>query len=129
MSEAHLITKLKTSALVCTLTVLKTFCSQINLHQATMTAITVMPEFVTAYTVSPWNSTKVCGPRKDERNSLVDGASHSNSNTTSTPEQRNGGKRNPATPDTNEDNSSGHQKQKKPCRGVKIDTAAKEKKE
>jgi hypothetical protein len=53
MSEACPITKLNTSKLVCALTVLKTFCSQINLHQATMTAITVMPGSVTAYTVSP----------------------------------------------------------------------------
>jgi hypothetical protein len=55
-----------------------------------MTAITVMPGSVTAYTISPWNDTQACRPRKDERNSLVDGASHPISNTTSTPEQRNG---------------------------------------
>jgi hypothetical protein len=107
---------------------MKVFCSQINLHQATMTAITVMPGSITAYTISPWNNTQVCRTRKDERNSLADGASCSNSNPTSTPKQRNGGKHDPATPDTNEDNSSGHQKQKKPRRGVKVDTAAKEKK-
>jgi hypothetical protein len=59
----------------------------------------------------------------------VDGAPCSNSNTNSTPEQRNRSKRDPATPDTNEDNSSGCQKQKKPRRGVKVDTAAKERKE
>jgi hypothetical protein len=54
-----------TSALVCALTVLKTFCSQINLHQATMTAIMAMPGFLTACTISPWNNTQVCGTRKD----------------------------------------------------------------
>jgi hypothetical protein len=129
MSKTRPVTKLNTSALVCTLTVLKMFCSQINLHQATMTAIMVMPGSVTAYTISPWNSTHVCGPRKDERNSLSDGASCSNSNTNSTPKQHRGDKRDPATPDTVEDNSSGCQKQKKPCRGVKVDTAAKEKKD
>ncbi len=129
MSKACLITKLDTSTLVCALTVLKTFCSQINLHQATMTAITVMPGSVTAHTVSPWNNTQACRPRKDERNSLTDGASHPISNTTSTPKQCNGGKRDPTTPDTNEDNSSGHQKQKKPRCRVKFDTAAKEKKD
>jgi hypothetical protein len=58
MSEACPMTELNTSALVCTLTVLKTFCSQINLHQATMTTITVMPGSVTAYTVIPWNNTQ-----------------------------------------------------------------------
>ncbi len=129
MSKACLITELNTSTLVHALTVLKTFFSQINLHQATMTAITVMPGSVTTYTVSPCNNTQVCRPRKDERNFLADGESCSNSNTTSTPEQRNGGKHNPTTPDMNEDNTSGRQKQKKPCHGVKVDTAAKEKKE
>jgi hypothetical protein len=129
MPEACLVNELNTSALVRALTVLKTFCSQINLHQATMTAITVMPGSVTAYTIGPWNNTQVCKPRNDERKYLVDDASHSNSNNTSTPEQHNGGKHNPTTPDTNEDTASGHQKQKKPCCGVKVDTAAKEKKE
>jgi hypothetical protein len=128
MSKACLITELNTSALVCALTVLKMFCSQINLHQATMTTITVMPGSVTAYIVSLWNNTQVSKLRKDERNSVVDGASHSDYNTTFTPEQRNKGKHDPATPDTNEDNSSGCQKQKKPRHGAKVDTAAKEKK-
>jgi hypothetical protein len=98
-----------------------------NLHQATITAITVMPGSVTAYTISPWNNTQACRLRKDERNSLTDGASCSISNTTSTPKQRNGSKRDPTTPDTNYDNPSGRQRQKQPCRGVKVDTAAKEK--
>jgi hypothetical protein len=40
MPKACPITELNTSALKSALTVLKTFCSQINLHQATMTAIT-----------------------------------------------------------------------------------------
>ncbi len=129
LSEACLITKLNTSALKSALTVLKTFCYQINLHQATMTTITVMPCSVTAYTIKPWNKTQASRPRKDERNSPADGASCPISNTTSTPEQRNGGKRNPTTPDTNEDSPSGRQRQKKPCCGVKVDTAAKEKKD
>jgi hypothetical protein len=94
-----------------------------------MTAITVMPGSVTAYTVNPWNNTQVSRPRKDEKNSLTDGASRPTSNATSMPKQRNGGKRNPTTPDTNKDNPSGHQRQKKPHRGVKVDTAAKEKKD
>jgi hypothetical protein len=128
MTEACPITKLNTSALKRALTDLKTFCSQINLHQATMTAITVMPGSVTAYTINPWNNTQASGPRKDEKNSLADGASGPTSNTTFMPEQRNGGKRDPTTPDTNKDNPSSRQRQKKPCHGVKVDTAAKEKK-
>ncbi len=75
--------------LVGPLMVLKTFCSQINLHQATMTAITVMPGSVTAYTINPWNNTEASRPRKDEKNSLTDGASRPTSNTTSTPKQPN----------------------------------------
>ncbi len=93
-----IITELNTSALKSALTVLKTFFYQINLHQATMTAFKVMPGSVTAYTNNPWNNTPASGPRKDERNSPTDGASCLTSNTTSTPEQRNGGKRDPTTP-------------------------------
>jgi hypothetical protein len=117
------------SALKSALMVLKTFHSQINLHQATMTAITVMPGSVTAYTINPWKNTQACGPRKDEKNSLMDGASCSTSNTTFTPKQHDGGKHNPTTPDTNKDNPSGHQRQKKPHCGVKVHTVAKEKKD
>jgi hypothetical protein len=58
MSESCPITKLNTKALVRALTVMKTFHDQINLHQATMTPITVMPGVVAAYTISPWNSTQ-----------------------------------------------------------------------
>ncbi len=53
MSEARPITELNTSALKSALTILKTFHSQINLHQATMTAIMVMPGSVNAYTINP----------------------------------------------------------------------------
>jgi hypothetical protein len=94
-----------------------------------MTAITVMPGSVTAYTVIPWNNNQDSKPRKDERNFPVNGASHPISNATYTPEQRDGGNCNPTTPDKNEDNPSGHHRQKKPGRGVKVDTAAKEKKD
>jgi hypothetical protein len=54
MTEARPITELNTSALKSALTVLNTFCSQINFHQATMTAIRVMPGSVSAYNVNPW---------------------------------------------------------------------------
>jgi hypothetical protein len=53
MTEARPITKLNTSTLKKALTVLKTFCLQIILHQATMTAIMVMPGSVAAYNVIP----------------------------------------------------------------------------
>jgi hypothetical protein len=128
MTEARPITKLNTSALKSALMVLKTFCSQINLYQATMTAITVMPGSVAAHTVHPWNNTQASGPRKDEKYSLADGASRPTSNTTFVPEQRNRGKCNPTTPDSNKANPSVHQRQKKPCCGVKVDTAAKREK-
>jgi hypothetical protein len=129
MTEARPITKLTTSALKSALMVLKTFCSQINLHQATMTTITVMPGSVAAYNVNPWNNTQTCGLRKDDKNSLGDGASCPTSNATFMPKQGNGGKHNPTTPDTIKENISGCQRQMKPCRGVKVDTAAKEKKD
>jgi hypothetical protein len=80
MSESHPITKLNTKALVRVVTVMKTFCNQINLHQAKMTPITVMPRVVAAYTLSPWNSNQACGPKKEDKNtSFTDGASYSNS--------------------------------------------------
>ncbi len=94
-----------------------------------MTAITVMSGSVAAYNVNPWNNTQTSGLRKDDKNSLTDVASCPTSNTTFMPEQRNEGKRDPTTPDTNEENPSGHQRQKKPRYGVKVDTAAKEKKD
>jgi hypothetical protein len=129
MSKAHPITKLNTSTLKSALTVLKMSCYQINLHQPTMTPITVIPGSVTAYIINPWNNTQASGPRKDERNSLTDGTSRPTSHTTFTPAQCNGGKRDPTSPNTNKDNPSGRQRQKKPCHGVKVDTAAKKKKD
>jgi hypothetical protein len=112
MTKASPITELNTSALKSALMVLKTFCSQINLHQATMNAITVMPGSVSAYNVNPWNNTQASGLRKDDKNSLEDGASRPTPNATFTPKQHNGGKRNPTTPDTNKENSSRCQRQK-----------------
>jgi hypothetical protein len=129
MTKACPITKLNTSALKSVLTDLKTFCSQINLHQATMTAIMVMPGSVAAYNVNPWNNTQASRLRKDDKNSLADGASPPTSNATFMPEQRNGGKHEPTIPNTHKENPSSHHRQKKPRRGVKVDTAAKEKKD
>jgi hypothetical protein len=94
-----------------------------------MTAIVVMPGSVSAYDVNPWNNIQASGLRKEDKNSLVDCASFPTPNATFTPEQRNGGKRNPTTPNTNEENPSGCQRQKKPHCGVKVDTAAKKKKD
>jgi hypothetical protein len=74
-------------------------------------------------------NTQASRPRNDEKNFLADGASCPASNTTFMPKQRNGGKRDPTKPDTNKDNPSSRQRQKKPCCGVKVDTAAKEKKD
>jgi hypothetical protein len=76
MSKNRPIAELNTKALVHALTVLKTFCDQINLHQATMTPIMVMPGVVAAYTVFPWNSAQACKPKKDNKSiTLADGAS------------------------------------------------------
>ncbi len=80
-----------------------------------MTAIMVMPGSVAAYTINPWNNTQASGPRKEEMNSLADGASCPTSNATFMPKKRNGGKRDPTTPNANKDNPSGRQRQKKPC--------------
>jgi hypothetical protein len=79
-----------------------------------MTAIMVMPDSVATYNVNPWNNTQASRLRKDDKNSLVDGAPCPTSYATFMPEQRNGGKRDPTTPDTKEENPSGRQRQKKP---------------
>jgi hypothetical protein len=114
MSKSHPITKPNIKALVHGLTVMKTFCNQINLHYATMTPIMVMPWVVAAYTLSSWNSTQACGTKKDKKNtSFMDSASCSNSNANFNSKQRCGYKRNPATPDYNNEKVSTHQKQKK----------------
>jgi hypothetical protein len=52
MSKSHPITKLNTKALVPALTVMKTFCNQVNLHQATMTPVTVILGVVSVYSIS-----------------------------------------------------------------------------
>ncbi len=51
MSKSRPIPELNVQALVRALTVMKTFRQQINLHQATMSPITIMPGSVSAYTV------------------------------------------------------------------------------
>jgi hypothetical protein len=94
-----------------------------------MTSTTAMPGSVAAYNVNPWNNTQASGLRKDDKNSLADGASCPTSNATFTPKQHNRGKHDPTTSNTNNENPSVHQRQKKPRRGVKVDTAAKEKKD
>jgi hypothetical protein len=129
MTKACPITKLNMSALKYSLMVLKTFCSQINIHHVTMTAITVMPGSVSTYNVNPWNNTQASKLRKDDKNSLADGASRPTPNAAFMLEQHNKGKHNPTTPDSNKENLSGCQRQKKSHRGVKVDTAAKEKKD
>jgi hypothetical protein len=65
MSKSCLIIKLNTKALVHALTIMKTFCDQINLHHTTMTPITVMAGVVAAYTLSPWNSTQAYGLQEE----------------------------------------------------------------
>ncbi len=56
MSENSPVAELNKRALVRSMTVMKTFCSQNNLHQDTMIPITVMTSYVSAYTVSVWNN-------------------------------------------------------------------------
>ncbi len=116
MSKSHLITELNTKVLVHALTVIKTFHDRINLHQAMMTPITVMPRVVAAYSLSPWNSTQACGTKKDDKNtSFMNWVSPSNSIANFNNEQCHGDKRDPATPDGINEKVSTCQKQKKPC--------------
>ncbi len=93
-----------------------------------MTPFTVMPGAVTAYTVSLYNSTQECGPKKEDKNSsLTDGKFHTNSNANPTFEQRHGYKCTLAIPNGSDDKTSARQRQKKlRCEG-KVDITAKEK--
>ena len=121
MSESRLIAELNTKALVGALTVMKAFWNQINLHQATMLPIVIAQSVIAAYNIRPWNNTQSC-------NRPLGGALASNAKPS--PKQHRGDKRNPTTPDTaNDTNFSSRQKQKKPKRGVKVDAAAKERKD
>jgi hypothetical protein len=122
MSKSCLITELNTKALVGTLTVMKAFCDQINLHQATMLPIIISQNIVASYNISPWNNTQIYGQPLGGK---------SRSDTKPSPEQRQGDKRDPTTPPdaANDANSSNRQKQKKPKRGMKVDTATKERKD
>ncbi len=131
MSESRPIAELNVQALVRALRVMKTFCQQINLHQATMSPITVMPGSVSAYTISASNNTRVSGPGKDGSNNSSDGASTSQKSDkgSAISNNRHGNKRDPSTPDTAEGKSSTRQWQKKARRAMKADTAAKEKKD
>ncbi len=101
---------------------MKAFCYQINLHQVTMLPIVISQNVVASYNISPWNNTQSCGRPLGGK---------SGSDTKPSPEQRQGDKRDPTTPldAANDANSSNHQKQKKPKRDVKVDTAAKERKD
>jgi hypothetical protein len=89
MTEARPITELNTTTVKCALTVLKTFCTQINLQQATMTATTVIPDSVATYNVNPGNNTQSSGLTKDDKTPHADGASRPTSNATFTPKQGN----------------------------------------
>jgi hypothetical protein len=122
MSESRPITELNTKALVGALMVMKAFCDQINLHQATMLPIAISQNVVASYNISPWNNTQICGRPLEGK---------LGSETKPRLEQRRGDKRDPTTPPdaANDANSSNRQKQKKPKRGVKVNTAAKERKD
>ncbi len=76
-----------------------------------MTPITVMPGVIAAYTVSPWNSTQACEPKKDNKSiTLADGASWSNSNVFSNTKHPHRDKRDTATLDGNDENMYAYQK-------------------
>jgi hypothetical protein len=126
MSEARPITKLNTKGLVNAITAFKAFRTQIQLNQAQMTPIIIMPSSVTAYTLSAWNNTQSCPPKDG-----VPATTKENANaTTPPPAQRRGNKRDPTTPKLSDDNSpSRHQKAKKVKKGSKVDGPAKDRKE
>ena len=124
MSESRSINDLNTKGLISAITAFKAFRTQIQLHQAQMTPIVIMPSSITAYTISSWNDTQICPPRGNS----YSGTKCANAkNISPSYDQR---RRDPATPKTTDDNnSSGRQKAKKPKKGSKVDGPTKDRKE
>ncbi len=87
-----------------------------------MLPIIISQSVVASYNISPWNNTQICGRPLGGKLGF---------DTKPSPEQRRGDKCDPTTPSdaANDANSSNCQKPKKPKRGVKVDTAAKERKD
>jgi hypothetical protein len=126
MSEARLITELNTKGLVNAITAFKAFRTQIQLNQAQMTPIIIMPSSVSAYTLSAWNNTQSC-PSKD---SVPVTMTEKAIATTPPPAQRRGNKRDPPTPNSSDDNKPSRcQRAKRAKKGSKVDGPAKDRKE
>ncbi len=126
LSKARPITELNTKGLVNAITAIKAFCTQIQLNQAQMIPIIIMPSSVSAYTLSAWNNTQSCPPKDSVPATMTEKAKA----TTPPPAQRCGNKRDPPTPDSSDGNKpSRHQKAKKAKKGSKVDGPAKDRKE
>jgi hypothetical protein len=126
MSETRPITELNSKGLVNAITAFKAFRTQIQLNQAQMTPIIIMPSSVTAYTLSNRNNTQSCPPKDG-----VPATTKENANATnSPPAQRRGNKHVPTTPESPDDNSPPRrQMAKKAKKGSKVDGPAKDRKE
>ncbi len=110
MGESRPIAELNTHALVQALTVMKTFRQQINLHQAQLIPITVMPASVSAYiaNVSAGNTWVSAQGGQDGHVGAATAQKSSDEGST-TSNNRRGYKRDPGTPDTDEGKSSARQ--------------------
>ena len=126
MSESRSIDQLNTKGFISAIKAFKAFCTQIQLHQAQMTSIIVMPSSITAYTISCCNTTQSCPPKEG---ASVTKKENANASTPPPPAQHHGDKRDPTTPETSDDNnSSSCQTAKKAKKGSKVDGPAKERK-
>ena len=126
MSKACLITELNTKELVSAIMAFKAFCTQIQLNQAQMTPIIIMPSSIMAYTLSAWNNSQSCPPKDG---GLVTTKENVNA-TTPPPAQHHGDKHDPITPESSSDNNlSRRQKAKKAKKGSKVDDPTKDRKE
>jgi hypothetical protein len=126
LSEACPITELNTKGLVNAITAFKAFCTQIQLNQAQMIPIIIMPSSVSAYTLSAWNNTQSCPPKDGVPATMTEKAKA----TTPPPAQRRGNKRVPTTPESLDDNSPPRrQTAKRAKKGSKVDGPAKDRKE
>jgi hypothetical protein len=121
ISESRSIDELNTKGLINAITAFRAFRTQLQLNQAQMTPIIIMPSSVTAYTINAWNNTQTCPPTGGTPVPA----------STSPQADRRGDKREPTTPDTSvETKPSGRQQAKKAKKAsTKADGPAKDRKE
>jgi hypothetical protein len=103
ISESRPINELNTKGLVNAIMAFRAFCTHVQLNQAQMTPIVIMPSSVAAYTISAWNNTQSCPPTgRTPAPATTPPYAHCSED-----------KRDPSTPDTSDDNKPSVRQQAK----------------